>query len=134
MRRMMLKSKIHRCRVTEACIDYEGSVSIDAGLLEAADILEYERVDIYNVSNGERFSTYAICGDPGSGVVCLNGAAARKVAVNDIVIICSYVDVENAEARDHRPRNVYVDARNAIVAMKRPGPGENHISGSAPRH
>jgi aspartate 1-decarboxylase len=120
MRRMMLKSKIHRCRVTEACIDYEGSVTIDSRLLEAADVLEYERVDIYNVSNGERFSTYAISGAPDSGVICLNGAAARKVAVNDIVIICTYVDMAEEEARNHRPKNVYVDARNRIVGVNRP--------------
>lgn len=134
MRRMMLKSKIHRCRVTESCIDYEGSVTVDSGLLDAADILEYEQVDIYNVSNGERFTTYAIRGETGSGVICLNGAAARKAAVNDIVIICTYVDVANEEARDHRPQNVYVDGRNAIVSVKRPYVGECLTAGSAHAH
>ncbi len=115
MRRTMLKSKIHRARVTEACIDYEGSISIDAKLLEAADIVEYERVDIYNVSNGERFSTYAIEGEPDSGVICLNGAAARKVSVNDVVIICSYVTLEDSECKEYERRLVYVDQSNRIV-------------------
>jgi aspartate 1-decarboxylase len=119
MQRTMLKSKIHRARVTEACIDYEGSISIDAKLLEAADILEYERVDVYNISNGERFSTYAITGEPDSGVICLNGAAARKVSVNDLVIVCSYVTLEEAECRRHKPRMVYVDHSNRIVTTNR---------------
>ena len=114
MTRTMLKSKIHRATVTEACLDYAGSITIDAKLLEAADILEYEQVDVYNVNNGERFTTYAITGPPGSGVMCLNGAAARKVAVKDLIIICTYVGLEDAECRSHKAVNVFVDGGNQI--------------------
>ena len=114
MRRTMLKSKIHRARVTEACVDYEGSISIDSRLLEEADMLLYERVDIYNVSNGERFSTYIIEGERDSGVICLNGAAARKVSVGDVVIICTYADMENEECPGHQPKCVFVDENNRI--------------------
>jgi aspartate 1-decarboxylase len=115
MIRTMLKSKIHRARVTEACLDYEGSISIDPLLLEAADIIEYEQVHIYNISNGERFTTYAITGKQDSGVICLNGAAARKVSVNDLIIICTYVALEDAACKDHHAKNVYVDKDNRIV-------------------
>jgi aspartate 1-decarboxylase len=115
MLRTMLKSKIHRARVTGACIDYEGSISIDSDLLDAADILEYEQVHIYNVSNGERFSTYAIRGERGSGEMCLNGAAARKVSAKDIIIICTYVAMEDAECKSHKSRNVYMDENNKIA-------------------
>lgn len=114
MRRTMLKSKIHRARVTEACIDYEGSITVDSRLLQAADIREYEQVDIYNISNGERFSTYAIKGEPDSGVICLNGAAARKVAVNDLIIICSYAVFDDSECENYKSRNVYVNGTNRI--------------------
>lgn len=114
MLRTMLKSKIHRAKVTEACIDYQGSITIDARLLEAADILEYEQVHIYNVSNGERFVTYAIPGESGSGVICLNGAAARKVSIGDLIIICSYVQIENSECKGFKAKNVYVDEENRI--------------------
>lgn len=110
----MLKSKIHRATVTGACIDYEGSVTVDSNLLEAADIYEYEQVHIYNVSNGERFITYAIPGTAGGGEICLNGAAARKVSVNDIVIICSYAQMDAHESKGHKSRNIYVDAKNHI--------------------
>lgn len=115
MLRTMLKSKIHRATVTEACIDYEGSITIDSNLLDAADILQYEQVQIYNISNGERFTTYVIRGEPGSGVICLNGAAARKVSVKDLIIICSYVVVDNAECRDFKPCNVFVDPTNRML-------------------
>jgi aspartate 1-decarboxylase len=115
MLRTMLKSKIHRARVTGACVDYEGSISIDSRLLEAADLLEYEQVHIYNVSNGERFTTYVINGEPDSGVICLNGAAARKVTENDLVIICSYVAMEDAECKGHHSTNIYVDQNNRIT-------------------
>lgn len=118
MLRTMLKSKIHRARVTEACLDYEGSISIDSLLLEAADILEYEQVHIYNISNGERFTTYAITGEAGSGVICLNGAAARKVSVNDLVIICTYVTLDDAECKKHQANNVFVDKDNRMVTRK----------------
>lgn len=115
MLRTMMKSKIHRATVTGACLDYEGSISIDSTLLEAADILEYEQVHIYNVSNGERFTTYVIKGEPDSGVICLNGAAARKVSVKDLIIICSYVVMEDAECKAHKARNIYVDEKNRMV-------------------
>jgi aspartate 1-decarboxylase len=114
MTRTMLKSKIHRATVTEACLDYQGSITIDAKLLEAANILEYEQVDVYNVNNGERFTTYAFRGEPDSGVMCLNGAAARKVAVKDLIIICTYVGLEDTECRTHKPVNIFVDGRNQI--------------------
>lgn len=116
MLRTMLKSKIHRARVTGACVDYEGSVSIDSTLLDAADMIEYEQVHIYNVSNGERFTTYVIEGEPGSGVICLNGAAARKVSVNDLVIICTYVAMDDSECKGHHAKNVFVDENNHIKA------------------
>jgi aspartate 1-decarboxylase len=114
MLRTMLKSKIHRARVTGACIDYQGSVTIDANLMVAADILEYEQVHIYNISNGERFVTYAITGEAGSGEICLNGAAARKVSVNDLIIICSYVSVTDSECKGFKACNVYVNKENRI--------------------
>jgi aspartate 1-decarboxylase len=117
MLRTMLKSKIHRARVTEACLDYQGSVSIDANLVEAADMLEYEQVHIYNISNGERFITYVIPAEPGSGVICLNGAAARKVSVNDLIIICTYVALDDSEARGYKGKNVLVDENNRIVKI-----------------
>jgi aspartate 1-decarboxylase len=113
----MLKSKIHRATVTEACLDYEGSITIDSTLLEAANILEYEQVDVYNISNGERFSTYAIKSEPDSGIICLNGAAARKVSVKDLIIICSYIGLEDAQCHGCKPINVYVDAKNKIAKV-----------------
>ena len=114
MQRHMLKSKIHRATVTGADLHYEGSISIDETFLEAADILPYEKVAIYNVSNGERFTTYAIKGPRDSGVICLNGAAARKASKGDIVIIATYVIVDDKEARDWKPRCVYLDGKNKI--------------------
>lgn len=117
MQRIMLKSKIHRARVTEACVEYEGSISIDSNLLEAADMIQYEQVHIYNVSNGERFTTYIIEGEPGSGVICLNGAAARKVSINDLVIICTYVSMDDAECKGHKAKNIYVDGDNRIARI-----------------
>ncbi|MDQ7783884.1 MAG: aspartate 1-decarboxylase [Desulfomonilaceae bacterium] len=114
MIRTMLKSKIHRVKVTEACLDYEGSITVDASLLEAANLIEYEQVDVYNINNGARFTTYVIKGEPGSGVVCLNGAAARMVAVKDLVIICSYVGVDDADCGIHMAINVFVDDANQI--------------------
>ena len=114
MQRTMLKSKLHRATVTDANLNYEGSVTIDEVLLEKADILPYERVDIYDISNGERFSTYAIRGERGSGKICLNGAAARKVSRGDLVIIASYVAVEDHEIRGWAPKNILLDERNGI--------------------
>ena len=117
MRRVMMKSKIHRARVTEANIDYEGSVTVDADLLDEADIIEYERVEIYNITNGERFTTYTIRGEPGSGIICLNGAAARKATVNDLIIICSYVVMDDSELENYKGRTVLVDGNNKVAKV-----------------
>jgi aspartate 1-decarboxylase len=112
MIRTMLKSKIHRATVTEANVEYEGSVTIDRNLLEAADILPYERVEIYDCTNGNRLNTYAIEGEPGSGEICVNGAAAHLIKPHDLVIICSYVQVDDAECRSWKAKRVFVDSRN----------------------
>ncbi|GAB5442633.1 MAG: aspartate 1-decarboxylase [Fuerstiella sp.] len=112
MKRTLLKSKLHRATVTEANLEYEGSVTIDARLMEAADIVEFERVEIYDITNGNRFATYAITGPPDSGVICLNGAAARLVAVGDLVIICTYADYTDEERTGHDPVVVLVDEKN----------------------
>jgi aspartate 1-decarboxylase len=114
----MLKSKIHRARVTQCNIDYEGSITIDKDLMEAADLLTYEQVDILNINNSARFHTYAIEGERGSGEICLNGAAARLVAKGDIVIILSYHVVTDDEAATATPRLVYVNSENRIVDTK----------------
>ena len=114
MERFMLKSKIHRVTVTDADLNYEGSISIDEKLMKAADIVPFEKVAIYNVSNGERFTTYAIKGKKNSGTICLNGAAARKVSQGDIIIIATYVLVSDGEARTWSPKCVYVDSSNKI--------------------
>ena len=116
--RTMLKSKIHRARVTQCNIDYEGSITIDKDLMEAADLLPYEKVDVLNINNGARFHTYAIEGEGGSGEICLNGAAARLVAKGDIVIILSYHVVAEEEAAIANPRLVYVNSENRIVDTK----------------
>jgi aspartate 1-decarboxylase len=108
----MLKSKIHRATVTEANVEYEGSVTIDAELLRAADILPYEQVDIYDCTNGHRLHTYAIAGEAGSGEICVNGAAAHLIKPHDLVIICSYVQVDDAEARGWQAKRVFVDSHN----------------------
>jgi aspartate 1-decarboxylase len=114
----MLKGKIHRARVTRCNVDYEGSITIDRDLMEAADLLPYERVDVLNINNGARFNTYAIEGERDSGEICLNGAAARLVAKGDIVIILSYHVVTEDEAVTATPRLVYVDSENRIVDTK----------------
>ncbi|MCJ7653907.1 MAG: aspartate 1-decarboxylase [Dehalococcoidia bacterium] len=116
--RTMLKGKIHRARVTRCNVDYEGSITIDRDLMEAADLLSYEKVDVLNINNGARFHTYAIEGERGSGEICLNGAAARLVAKGDIVIILSYHVVTDDEAVTATPRLVYVDSENRIVDTK----------------
>ena len=113
--RTMLKSKIHRARVTDANIDYEGSVTIDSKLMAKADILPYEQVHVLNVNNGARFTTYAIEGEAGSGCICLNGAAARLAVKGDIVIILSYTTVPEEEVKDFKPKIVHVNEKNAIV-------------------
>ena len=116
--RTMLKCKIHRARVTEVNVDYEGSITIDRHLMEAADLLRYERVDVLNINNGARFNTYVIEGERDSGEICLNGAAARLVARGDIVLILSYHDVPEDEATTTIPSLVYVDSQNRIVDTK----------------
>ncbi|MGQ9685054.1 MAG: aspartate 1-decarboxylase [Thiobacillaceae bacterium] len=117
MQRSMLKSKLHRVSVTASELDYEGSCAIDEALMEAADIREYERIEIYNVNNGERFSTYAIRGARGSGMISVNGAAARKAAVGDVLIIATYAVYDEAELKAFQPRLVYVDGHNRIVRI-----------------
>ncbi|MEW5771754.1 MAG: aspartate 1-decarboxylase [Pseudomonadota bacterium] len=114
MQRTLLKSKLHRVRVTACELEYEGSCAIDELLLEAADIREYEQIEIYNVNNGERFSTYAIRGQRGSGMISVNGAAARKAAVGDVLIIASYAVYAEIEVAQHEPKLVYVGERNQI--------------------
>ncbi len=112
MIRTMLKSKIHRATVTEANVEYEGSVTIDRDLLEASNILPYEQVDIYDCTNGQRVTTYAIEGEAGSGEICVNGAAAHLIKPHDLVIICSYVQVEDATSQGWKATRVFVDERN----------------------
>ncbi|MBM3149839.1 MAG: aspartate 1-decarboxylase [Chloroflexi bacterium] len=116
--RTMLRSKIHRARVTQCNVDYEGSITIDKSLMEAADILPYERVDVLNINNAARFSTYVIEGKRDSGEICLNGAAARLVAKGDLIIILSYHEVPDEEAATITPRLVYVDSENRIIEIK----------------
>lgn len=113
--RTMLKSKIHRARVTQVDLDYEGSITIDRSLMEASDILPFERVEVLDVNNGARFSTYAIEGEANSGNIGINGAAARLVAKGDIVIILSYCQVPEEDAVNLVPRIVRVDIRNRVV-------------------
>ncbi len=113
----MLKGKIHRAVVRQAELHYVGSITVDPELMEAAGILEYEYVQIVDVENGNRFETYTIAGEPGSGMICLNGAAARQVAVGDHVIIMCYAQMTPEEAKTHRPRVVFVDEENAVVQV-----------------
>ena len=113
--RTMLKSKIHRARVTQVDLDYEGSIAIDRSLMEASDILPFERVEVLDVNNGARFSTYAIEGEGNSGIIGINGAAARLVAKGDIVIILSYCQIPDDEAVNMAPSIVRVDSRNRVV-------------------
>ncbi|HEX4953762.1 MAG TPA: aspartate 1-decarboxylase [Thermoanaerobaculia bacterium] len=115
MQRTMMKSKIHRATVTGADLHYQGSVAIDLDLLEAADLLANERVEIYNVTNGERFATYAIPAARGSGDVIINGAAAHKASKGDLVILASYANYEDQEARRHQPTVILVDEANRIL-------------------
>lgn len=112
MIRTMLKSKIHRATITEANLTYEGSLTIDGRLMKMANMLPYEMVYVYNINNGERFETYAIEGDAGSGVMCLNGAAARKGMIGDLIIITTFAGLSAAELEHHQPQIVYVDSKN----------------------
>lgn len=114
MRRTMMKSKIHRAIVTDSNLDYEGSITIDSHLMDKANIIPYEQVDIYNVTSGERFTTYAIRGDKDSGVICVNGAAAHKAKKGDIIIIVTYGTFEEQEMETFKPKKVYVDSANRI--------------------
>jgi aspartate 1-decarboxylase len=112
MRRSMLKSKIHRATVTEANLDYEGSLTIDADLLDAADIIPFEEIHVWNVTNGSRLTTYAMAGKRGSGEVCVNGAGAHLVRPGDLVIIATYFWQEDEAARHHEPTIILLDAQN----------------------
>ncbi|NLK96056.1 MAG: aspartate 1-decarboxylase [Clostridiales bacterium] len=114
MKVTMLKGKIHRATVIQAELDYVGSITIDEELLEASGILEYEKVQIVDINNGNRFETYTISGERGSGMICLNGAAARCVSTNDKIIIMSYCEMDNEEAKEHKPKVVFVDDNNKI--------------------
>ncbi len=114
MERRMMKSKIHRAIVTNSNLDYEGSITIDSHLMEKANIIPYEQVDIYNVTSGERFTTYAIKGERDSGVICINGAAAHKAKKGDTVIIVTYASFSEKELTSFEPKKVYVDGQNKI--------------------
>lgn len=127
MDRKMLKSKIHRATVTGADLHYEGSITIDRDLLEAADIIPYEAVSIWNVDNGNRFETYAIEGERGSGVICINGAAARMVSPRDLVIIASFVNMENEQALKHEPKLVFVDEKNRMLPTRKEIAGQGKL-------
>ncbi len=116
MKRSMMKSKIHRATVTEANLNYVGSITVDRDLMEAADLLEYEQVAVVNINNGARFETYTIAGDPGSGVMCLNGAAARLAQPGDKIIVISYGSYDQQELESYEPTIVHVDEANRIVA------------------
>jgi aspartate 1-decarboxylase len=112
---LMLKAKLHRACVTHSELDYEGSCAIDSQLLEAAGIREYEQIQIYNLANGERFTTYAIRAEAGSHIISVNGAAAHKADVTDRVIICAYGNYTDAELLNHKPKLVYLDEHNHIL-------------------
>lgn len=111
----MLKGKIHRAVVKQAELNYIGSITVDPVLMEAAGIYEYEKVQIVDVENGSRFETYTIAGEPNSGMICLNGAAARCVQKGDHIIIMAYCQLENSEVKDHKPKVVFVNDKNEIV-------------------
>ncbi len=124
MQRTMLKSKLHRVRVTQSELEYEGSCAIDETLLDAADIREYQQIDIYNVNNGERFTTYAIRAQRNSGIISVNGAAARKAQPGDILIIATYAVYNELELEKFSPDLVYVDAQNRIVNKRHEIPAQ----------
>ena len=127
MMRTMLKCKIHRATVTDSVLHYEGSVTIDKTLMDAAGLVEYEQVHIWDVDNGNRFVTYVIDGEPGSGVICLNGAAARQVSKGDLVIIAAFCAYDEKELAEYRPTMVYVDRQNRITNVKRKIESESQI-------
>ena len=111
----LLKAKLHRARVTHAELDYEGSCAIDGQLLDAAGMLDYEQIQIYNVTNGERFTTYAMRAEAGSGIISINGAAAHRAKPGDRIIICSYCQMNAAEALNHKPRLIYLNEHNHVT-------------------
>ena len=113
----MLHGKIHRANVTQAELNYVGSITVDTDLLEAAGICEYQKVQIVDIDNGQRFETYTIAGESGSGTICLNGAAARCVSVGDKIIIMSYAVCDEKEAKQHKPKVVFVDENNRVVRI-----------------
>jgi len=115
----MLRAKIHRVTVTQCDLHYEGSCGIDENLLEAADIREFEKIELYDINNGERFSTYAIKGKRGSGEISLNGAAARRAHLGDLLIICTYGAMNDAEIETYQPKIVFVDGKNQITGLKK---------------
>ncbi|MFQ8665861.1 aspartate 1-decarboxylase [Anaerostipes caccae] len=117
MKLTMLKGKIHRATVRQAKLDYVGSITVDPELMEAAGILEYEKVAIVDINNGSRFETYTIAGEPGSGMICLNGAAARCVSQGDKIIIMCYAEMTPKEAEEHKPKVVFVDDNNKITRL-----------------
>lgn len=129
MKRRMFLGKIHRARITHADLDYEGSVTIDATLMDAAGMLEHEEVHVWNVTRGTRLVTYTLRGPAGSGVICINGAAAHLNQAGDLVILATFGELDDAEARTHQPKVVFVDDENRIraVEQERPGP-------AMPRH
>ena len=118
MQRIMLKAKLHRVHVTHSELHYEGSCAIDDDLLDAADIREYQQIDIYNITNGERFTTYAIRAQRGSGIISVNGAAAHKASPGDLLIIASYAMYSELELQRYHPQLVYVDDHNRIIAKR----------------
>ncbi len=118
MTREMLRAKIHRITVTECNVEYEGSLTLDAGLMEACDMIPYERIDVFDVENGSRFSTYLIEGPRGSGACCVNGAAARLVEQGDKLIVVAYCGVDEADLSNHKPKVVLVHDDNSLKALK----------------
>lgn len=111
----LLKAKLHKAQVTHCELDYEGSCAIDTTLLQAADMLPFEQIQIYNITNGERFTTYIIAAEPGSGIISINGAAAHKASVGDRIIICAYAQMDAVAAQVFQPRLVYLDSANRIL-------------------
>ncbi len=127
MQRTMLKSKIHRATITGADLEYEGSITIDRDLMDAADIVSYEKVAVWDVTNGSRLETYAIEGERGSGVICLNGAAARMVAPKDVIIIASFASMDNEAAVSHKPKLVFVDGMNRMLPTRAEEAGQARV-------
>ena len=119
MLKTLLKSKLHRINVTQVELEYEGSCAVDQDFLDAAGMAEYEKVDVYNVTNGERFSTYLILAEAGSKTLSVNGAAAHNVSLNDVVIICTYGKFDEVESSTHKPKLVYFDKDNNVTDIKK---------------